>query len=225
VSFGSWAERFIVMNRCFVNLLFVMFLAGIAACSAAPSPTPSPVIVIAATEISMETAVAATLTSMAPTDTATPVSTNTPTITPTITPYPTSTNTPIPPPGVYIIALELNPSSPVYHQEVVFRATFLNTTGAPQKYHWFVSIWLSAQSNRFGQTSWDHEFAIAPGTNTYETYSPNWKLTGPDFRYPPCVPFTARVQWKIPPPGNSEPFFTMPDGEDFYLPFQVCPPP
>ncbi len=214
-------------RRRLSNLWFVVFLMGIPACSSFPSPTPPLVIDSAATEIAVETAVAASLTATAPTDTPTPTFTwtpGTPTSVPTRPATPTAIPTPIPPPGVYIVALELSPSSPYYHQEVVFRATFLNT-GEQRELKWFVSIWLSAQSNRFGQTSWDRVFTIPHGTSTFETYSPNWKLTGPDYRYPPCVPFTAKVQWKEPPPDNSEPVFTMPDGQDFQLPFEVCPPP
>jgi hypothetical protein len=127
------------------------------------------------------------------------------------------------PPGVYVTALDLSPTSPRYHQEVTFKATFLNTTGTDWNVRWFVSIWLSVQPNRFGQTSWDRRFTIPSGTSSFETYSPGWKLTGPDLRYPSCVPFTAKVQWKEPPPDNSEPYFANTDGQVFQIPFEVCP--
>jgi hypothetical protein len=224
VILRSWAERFTVINRRRFNSLLVIFLVGTTACGASPSPIHPQVVNSAGTEIAVKTAVAATLTAIVPTNTPTLAPTDTPTTTPTFTPSPNPTNTPAPPPGVYVTALELNPSSPRYHQEVTFKATFLNTTGNAKDFKWFVSMWLSAQSNRFRQTSWDKSFAIPPGASTFETYSPGWKLTGSDLRYPPCVPFTAKVQWREPPPDNSESFFVKTNGQDFQLPFEVCPP-
>ncbi len=210
------------MNRRLLNLLLVTVLVGIAACSPNPSPTPPRVIDGAATEIAVETAVAATLTAMVPTITPTFTPTNTPTMTPTFTPFPTPTYTPVPPPGVYVTNIRLDPAYPHHKEDVRFYVTFLNTTSATQNYRWFVFIYRASQPNPFGQTSYDKYEGdnIPPGTNEIGTLN-TWKITSGGGE--PCLQYWAIVYW-YDAVAKAKHEFTDMYAQEVIKYFWMCPP-
>lgn len=177
-----------------------------------------------ATEVVVETAVAASLTALAPTEAPTPTWTwtpGTPTPEPTSTPTFTPLPTPIPPPGIYVTNIRLDPPYPFHRQDVRFFVTFLNTTNATQYRRWFVFIYRSGQGNPFGQTSSDNWPGdnIAPGEDEIQTLD-TWKIfSGGE----PCRQYWAKVNWFVPDTG-AKPEFTYPNGQEFAQYFWVCPP-
>lgn len=218
----SWAERLLVMNRQLFNLLCVVFLMGITACSAVPSPYPPQPIDTAATKIAVETAVAATLTAMVPTVTPTFTPTNTPTMTPTFTPFPTPTYTPVPPPGVYVTNIRIDPPYPHHREDVRFYVTFFNTTSSTQYYRWFVFIYRASQSNPFGQTSYDKWEGdnIPIGRNEIGTLN-TWKIVSGGGE--PCLQYWAIVYWYDAETQAKHEFADM-YAQEIIKYFWMCPP-
>ncbi len=98
-----------------------------------------------------------------------------------------------------------------------FRVTFINNTGKPQSYRWYVKIYEPDKPNSKGETSKILE-DIPPGTT--ERASPtDWKIAGPG----PCEPFIARVFW-YDRDNNQTTEFVKPDRSGGpAAAFQVCP--
>ncbi|GEM_PF-5717510 len=120
-------------------------------------------------------------------------------------------------PGVYVNSLRLNPRAPQRGQPVTFFATFVNATGKPQSYKWFVEIWEanSAKKNPYGQADGLAQ-QIPNGANELATGA-SWKVAGGG----PCLPFRARVVYQDSQ-ARRIPFKRM-NGGDLWLNFQVCP--
>ncbi len=174
----------------------------------AAKPTAAP------TQQALATLTLPTITSSGATPTLTRAATS-PTRSPT--PRAQPTNTPDVPSGVYGISVRLDPPEPKRAQFVTFYVTFLNTTGEPKAYRWFIKIFEPDKANSFGETSKKQE-DIPVGRS--ELASPaDWRIVGPG----PCQQYFARVFWTNPE--TKEVFeFTKPDfGGGPAAGFQVCP--
>jgi hypothetical protein len=122
----------------------------------------------------------------------------------------------LPPPGVYVAKLRLEPSPPMRRQDVGFYPTFLNTTGSTQSYRWLVYVYRPDNfRHSFGETP-KITTDISVGSSEQRAEG-TWKLTGGG----DCEDFVARVAWldqerRVFP-------FNQPEGQVFELPFRVCP--
>jgi TolB protein len=126
-----------------------------------------------------------------------------------------STATPAPPPGVYIIKIETDPSEPKQRQPVVFHVTFFNNIGAQANMRWYVRIFdLEKPNASFGETD-KVDSQIPVGTSRF-TSPANWKPGGGV----PCKTFFARVTW-IDPRGIQD--YPKTGGGAFEHYFQICP--
>jgi hypothetical protein len=117
--------------------------------------------------------------------------------------------------GVYVNSLRLSPGAPKRGQPVTFLASFLNSTGNAQGYHWFVEIWQQNPDKRFGQDD-GLQRNIPLGTNELATAG-IWKLSGGG----PCQPFRARVVYEDNQASRIP--FKRTNGTDLWVNFQVCP--
>ncbi len=183
--------------------------------------TPAPVVVIVtATPPPTPTA------TLPPTETPAPP-TGTPTLVASPSPTPTLTvtatrvfvpppPTPTIPPSVYVTSVKTDPSPAKQKQDVLFRVTFLNTTGQDRTYRWFVYIYDQSQSNPVGQTSSDKEFVIPPGTSEQVTINA-WRY-GPG---EPCTTYIAKIHWVNQ--DGSKPTFGQVGGAQAAFPFMLCP--
>lgn len=119
------------------------------------------------------------------------------------------------PPGVYALAIRLDPPAPKLNQFVTFYVTFLNTAGEAKKYRWFVKIYKPEERNSFGETAkLDHDIAIG----RTELASPNnWRVGGFE-----CQPYFARAFW-IDTISNIVTEFLTPEGQSVNQGFNVCP--
>jgi hypothetical protein len=121
------------------------------------------------------------------------------------------------PPGVYATLIRVDPATPKRGVPPTFHITFVNTTGKPQSYRWYVKVYEPDKANSKGETSKLLE-DIPPGTS--ERASPaDWKISGPG----PCEPFIARVFW-FDRENNATTEFIKPDKSGGPAAgFQVCP--
>ena len=181
-----------------VNIACVLFVAlEFSACGpltsltklALPSPTgaftPSPV---------EQTATAPAAASPTATLTETPEPTMTPTATPTTRAVSVAsrvkpTATPAIPPGIFVASIKIDPIPAKSNEFPQFTVTFLNTTGQPQTYRWFVKVYLPDQPQSFGETS-RIDSVIVPKTSAVRASS-DWKTTV----VLDCLFFIGRVFW------------------------------
>lgn len=121
------------------------------------------------------------------------------------------------PPGVYALAIRVEPKEPKRGQFVKFVVTFLNTTATPQAYRWRIRIFEPDKRNSFGDTApVDTTFPVGQSEHAS---AENWRVTGAG----DCMQFFARVFW-IDPSTRQETEFSKPDGSGGpATPFQVCP--
>jgi hypothetical protein len=118
-------------------------------------------------------------------------------------------------PGIYLTNLRTEPSPPTRNAELVYHATFVNTTGSQQTYKWVVFIYKTETPNRsFGQTT-QTTSNIPVGTSEHRSLG-FWRL-GPGGG---CDYFFARVAYFDAE--NRQHFFIQPDGKVFEKPFNVC---
>jgi hypothetical protein len=127
----------------------------------------------------------------------------------------TSTPTPSAAPGVYALALVADPPLPQNGQGVIFRVTFLNTTGSDQYYKWCVESF-SDDGRSHGITSCRFRSTIPSGENQLATIDPyiGQKVGG-------CLPLRARVIWEDDAGRRNA--FAAPDGSPVWLAYQFCP--
>ena len=112
--------------------------------------------------------------------------------------------------------MRLEPAEPHRREDVGFYPTFLNATGAEQRYRWAVYIFRpDNMRHSFGETP---KFlpTIPIGTGEQKALG-TWKLTGGG----ECENFLARVEWTTD--DNQRIPFPRPDGSVFELPFSICP--
>ncbi len=126
------------------------------------------------------------------------------------------TSTPAAPPGIYAIAIRLDPPAPKINQFVTFYVTFLNTAGESKKYRWFVKVYKPDERNSFGETA-KSDSDIPVGRIELATPS-NWRVGG----FGDCQPYFARVFW-IDTESNVVTEFLKPDGQGVNQGYSVCP--
>ena len=157
------------------------------------------------------------------TETPSPSPTASETLAPTATVTPTqrvvvagqrATPLPVIPSGVYVTALTIDPLQARSDQAPNFVVTFLNTTGQPQEFRWFVKIY-SDQPQSFGETP-KLVSEIPVGTVMLQADS-QWK-TRTFFN---CLWFTARVFWMDEE--NQVHEFLKPNATNLGTGFSVCP--
>lgn len=195
-------------------LVIAIFVVGCANATQVPSPTPTlttapkptqPATVTLPTNLPLPSVVpspTAISSSIVPIVTWTP----TPTVAvPTVTP------------GLFVINLRIDPNPPTRGSDLVFSATFVNTTGAVQNFRWLVYIYRpDTQNNPFGQTT-PLSTGIPIGTNEFKGAGA-WKIGVGG----PCENYIARAAWLDQ---NNQPVnFTRPDGAPFEKTFTVCAP-
>ena len=136
-----------------------------------------------------------------------------PTITRTRTPAFTPTISA--PPGVWAVSIRLDPVKPQIKQPTTFFVKFLNATGSPQHYKWYVKIYEPDAKNSKGETpKVDNDLPVG----SVELQSPSWTL----FNLGACQEYFARVFWVDQ--DNKVTEFIKPDQSGPYSAgFQVCP--
>ena len=195
-----------------VGLVVILLAVG----CASPTTAPTPTLTLTSAPKPTQPATVA-LPTNSPLPSATPSSTSVSTSAVSIvtwTPIPTVA-VPTVPPGLFMINLRIDPNPPTRGSELVFSATFVNTTGTAQNYRWLVYIYRPDNPNNpFGQTT-PLLTGVPVGTNEFKGAG-TWKigLGGP------CENFLARPAWLDQ---NNKPFnFTRPDGTPFEKSFTVC---
>ena len=194
-----------------IGLIFTV--SASTACNAATaSPTKSPSTLPSQTSVGSNNSPTATL----PSATAAPAAAS-PTGLPTIailtsTPAPP---TPVIPAGLYITSLDIVPDPPTRGSELLFYATFANTTGSTKIFRWIVYInRLDSPNTSFGQTT--ATTSTTPlGAHTEQSLG-FWKLPLGG----PCEDFIGRVAWMDQ--NNKTTPFLKPDGQVFEKRFTVC---
>jgi hypothetical protein len=134
--------------------------------------------------------------------TATAAASVTRTAEPTVTPTATTTTravsaasrvkatpTSTPPAGIFVSAIKIDPTPARSNDFPQFTVTFLNTTGQPQTYRWFIKVYMPDQPQSFGETS-KIESVLAPKTSAVRAFS-DWKTTV----VLNCLFFIGRVFW------------------------------
>lgn len=207
------------MRRNLLPVLFVLIVVAVAlavsACSPvaalplAGTPTLSPV---------APTGPPAATDTPAPSPTAKATETAAPTATPvrraTAT-RPRPTATPNLAAGVFVTTLKIDPTPAKSNEAPLFTVTFLNTTGQPQAYRWFVKVYLPGQPQSFGETS-RMDSDLPPNTPWVKSVS-DWKTIS----LLQCTFFIARVFWADQ--NNQVTEFMRPDGSSPAAGFNVCP--
>jgi hypothetical protein len=199
-------------------LIVILVLAG---CEATPTPIPfatrplpAPLPTRSATPI--PPTIAPTL--VPPTATQVPAiatATETPTTAPTIAPTSAPTSAAAVPPGLYVTGLRTEPNPPLRGTDLVFSATFLNTTGRTQNYKWIVYIFRPDNLTRSLNETTRTETGIPAGASESKSLG-NFKLAVGG----PCENFVARVAFFDQ--DNKSVFFMKPDGQIFQHDFTVC---
>ncbi len=193
--------------------------------SVAPSGSASPTVLAAgaATATAMSTLTAtSTPTGGVATVTLTPAIT--PTVGPTATrpptlrpPAATATATVKAPPGIYALSIRVNPPTPLRGSPPTFYVTFLNSTGKPAGFRWFIKVFEPDKTNSKGETS-KKDDTIPPGTHELAANA-DWKIAGPG----PCEQFIARAFWMNVETKQTFEFSKPGASVGPTLGFQVCP--
>lgn len=201
---------------CLMHIAMIMIVVGLgtSACSAASitkltdTSTPAPFI---------QTFASAQTETPSPSPTAIETLAPTATVTPTQRVAVTSQRaTPLPviPSGVYVTALTIDPLQARSDQAPDFFVTFLNTTGQPQTYRWFIKIY-SNQPQSFGETP-KLVGEVPVGIAMLQANS-QWKTR----TFFDCLWFTARVFWIDEE--NQVHEFSKPNATNLGTGFSVCP--
>ncbi|MGB8645043.1 MAG: hypothetical protein WCF84_07380 [Anaerolineae bacterium] len=92
-------------------------------------------------------------------------------------------------PGIYVSRITMDPIPLPNGEPPNFNVTFVNTTGAPYPYKWFIQIYRGDTNKRFGDTKW-RNMNIDPGTNTLAAVQ-GWsvKVRGG------CEPYYAQAEY------------------------------
>lgn len=122
------------------------------------------------------------------------------------------------PPGVYAISIQVVQPEPKRGQYVTFKVTFLNTTGAAQRYEWIVKPYPPESRHAKGET-FKKVDEIPTGISELVS-AEGFKISGPG----PCEEYIARVFWVDPNNKQNHIEFLKPDGSGGPTAnFQVCP--
>ncbi len=206
-----------------IVLIVPMAVLALSACSAFSTTTNAATPTSLATPTALGSTPAATLTQ---TETAAPTETATDTPTPSATATATkravsvasrtrSIPAPVTPLGVFVTAIKIDPTPAKSNEPPQFTVTFLNTTGKPQTYRWFVKIYAPNQPQSFGETSRE-DSVIAPNTSPLKSMS-DWKTTA----VLECMSLIARVFWVDP--SNQVIELMKLNGSSPATGFNVCP--
>ena len=120
------------------------------------------------------------------------------------------------PPGIWALAINVDPASAHRGVFVVFNVTFLNTTGTAQGYRWFIKIYEPDAKNSKGETS-KLNSTFPPGTTTLPAPT-DWKINVSD-----CTPYIARVFWEDPGSKQVSEFVKPDQSGGPAANFNVCP--
>ena len=203
-----------------IVLVLALVVLGPTACSPTPA-APTQVSLPSQTAIVSTTTVTPSVASSAsPTTPSTPVSAL---VSPTLastTPIPTSTPappTPVIPAGLYVTSLDMVTDPPARGLDLLFYATFANTTSSNQSFRWIVYIYRSDNLvTSFGETTVTSA-SLAGGAHTEKSLG-FWKLPLGG----PCENFVGRVA--LVDQNNRSTPFLRPDGQIYQRAFAVCPP-
>jgi hypothetical protein len=135
-------------------------------------------------------------------------------------PIPTSTPappTPVIPSGLYVTSLDIVTDPPVRGLDLLFYATFANTTSIDQNFRWIVYIYRTENPlTSFGETTVTSA-SVSAGAHTEKSLG-FWKLPLGG----PCENFVGRVA--LVDQNNRSTPFLRPDGQVYQRAFVVCPP-
>ena len=120
------------------------------------------------------------------------------------------------PPGTWALAIAIDPASAKRGVFVSFNVTFLNSTGTPQGYRWFIKIYEPDARNSKGETS-KLNSTFPPGTTTLQAPA-DWKINVSD-----CTPYIARVYWEDFNSHQVTEFIKPDQSGGPAANFQVCP--
>lgn len=196
--------------RYLTAIVLVLFAIVVTACSSGPgTPTPTPLpratwTPTVSRSTSPTLALAQPSASLATSVAPTPVP---------ATPRPSPTI----PPGLYVTSLRIDPNPPTRGSDLVFHATFLNTTGTVQNFKWLVYIYRPETPTRSYSETTLTMSSIPVGTSEFKSLGA-WKLPLGG----PCENFFARVAWFDE--NNKAINFTKPDSQLFSQDFSVCAP-
>jgi hypothetical protein len=119
------------------------------------------------------------------------------------------------PPGIYVTALRTLPDNPKRNQDVSFKATFLNTTGAAQNLDWLVVVYQPDAKKAFGETA-AQRITVPPGVSEFTSAS-NWAVRGPGG----CIQLYGVPHMQNP--NSSRTPLNQPNGNAARIDFSVCP--
>ncbi|MDE3088958.1 MAG: hypothetical protein KGJ80_06210 [Chloroflexota bacterium] len=202
-----------------IGSIILLAMFAMSACSPLTTsslPTPTPTVAANPTVGQTETNAAMPSPTAVVTETPTVPPTATATKRPvTVTPKPSATPTSATLAGVFVSAIKIDPTPAKSNESPQFTVTFLNTTGKPQTYRWFVKVYMKDQPQSFGETS-KIESAITPKTSQVKASS-DWKtLVVTD-----CLFVIARVFWVDE--NNQVHEFLKSDATNPATGFSVCP--
>jgi hypothetical protein len=118
-------------------------------------------------------------------------------------------------PSVFVTAIKIDPPSARSNESPQFTVTFLNATGQPRPYRWFVKIYAPDQTPSFGETS--KVGSVLPINTTQLKSASDWKTQ----TFFDCLSFVARAFWADA--DNQVHEFMKPDGSNPATAFTVCP--
>lgn len=119
------------------------------------------------------------------------------------------------PPGVYVTSMRLDPENPRAGFPIAFYASFLNTTGAPQRYRWCIEIFLPDNLRRSEGITTCTAQDIAPGASELQSTGWNQQQIGG------CVLYLAFPIWEDEARARTR--FPQPQGGDIWKDFTLCP--
>lgn len=119
------------------------------------------------------------------------------------------------PPGIYITNIHTLPDNPKRNQDVSFKATFLNNTGAAQNLDWLVIVYQPDAKKAFGETA-AQRITVPPGVSEFTSAS-NWAVRGPGG----CIQLYGVPHMQNP--NSSRTPLNQPNGNPARIDFSVCP--
>ncbi len=220
----------------FITALVLMFAAGCAAPSPAPTIIPNAATIVVPFTPNPQQAPLPTLLPTVQLPTQAPASpipivvTAIPSVTPIQltptrnaptrapeTPTPAESATPFPEglPKVFVTALRVEPTTPKAEVGGTFFVTFQNASGKDDGYNWAVEIWEAENNKRpFGLTT-PQNSPMPVGTSNYT--STGWTVKG----LGECRAYRARVVARDDDDNRAT--FIQPDGSILWIDFTVCP--
>jgi hypothetical protein len=123
---------------------------------------------------------------------------------------------PTPGPGLFINNLRLSPAQPAFNQDIVFYATYSNTTSTVQNFNWRVYIYRADTVTHSDNETSGLQTGFPVGTGEVQSLG-NYSYGPTGFQ---CEYFFARVGWLDS--NNKITFFTASDGTVYQKGFSIC---